>query len=149
MCPPTPTCEYEYCDTSILGIELIDNMYCSETCKKFNTKLMIAQEKTPVVRKKIDTEIQKKPVIDRKTILSTLREKINLRKKSKQSLRPEKISQIDYIEHEKKSKTIQAICERPLYKRIPIRKPIIKSIKGSQSDDDEILHLRVLLLLTF
>jgi hypothetical protein len=136
-----PTCEYEYCDTLTEGLKLIDNMYCSLTCKKFNTKLMLATQKKPVVRFNLEENDQKKPVIDRKMLLLKLRNRINKRKQLKQSCQPEKSPRIDFIEHEKKSIIIKAICEKPFCKSV--RKSFRKSKNGSKSDDDEILHFRV------
>lgn len=142
-----PKCEYEYCDTMTYGLELIDNMYCSLTCKKFNTKLMLATQKKPVVRFNLKKDDQKQPVVDRKMVLKKLKDKINIRKKQKLLFPPEKPPRIDFTEHEKKSITIKAICEKPFCKSF--RKSFRKSKKSSQSDDDEVIHYRVLLLLTF
>lgn len=141
-----PTCEYEYCDTLISGLELIDNLYCSSTCKKFDTKLKLAQEKKPIVKLKIDDPRLKLPSINREVLLTKLKNRINKRKQPSKPSIPEKIPRIDYYAHQKNSIIIQALCDNPIDKSFS--KKIIKSQKGSLSDDEETLHLKVLLFLT-
>lgn len=71
---------------------MIDNLYCSFECKKFDAKLKKASEK-PVVIEQPQGEIQKKPVIDRKMLLAKLKSRINKRKQSLPSFQKENEAQ--------------------------------------------------------
>jgi len=68
---------------------LIDNLYCSFECKKFNTKLLIANKSSGVIEQPPDEIPKDKPVIDRKMLLAKLKSRINKRKQSLPSFQKE------------------------------------------------------------
>jgi len=69
-------------------------MYCSLVCKKLNGKLMAATAKPVVVQQpQEDTDLHKKPVIDRKMLLAKLKSRINKRKQSLPSFHTEQVAQ--------------------------------------------------------
>jgi len=89
---PFVNCQYEYCGTLINEPEMIDNLYCSLVCKKLDTKLRLATEKTVTIPQPPE-EPQKKPVIDRKLLLAKLKSRINKRKQSLPSFQKENEAQ--------------------------------------------------------
>ncbi|XP_025194287.1 uncharacterized protein LOC112593910 isoform X2 [Melanaphis sacchari] len=100
---PFNQCEYEYCDTIAYKPEMIDYKYCSLVCKSLNTKLMIATQKPKPIaaaQPQENTDLSKKPVIDRKMLLAKLRSRINKRKQSLPSFQKENVSghDLDQVE---------------------------------------------------
>ncbi|VVC36175.1 Hypothetical protein CINCED_3A008865 [Cinara cedri] len=88
------SCHYTYCDTLVHEPELIDNLYCSETCKRLNSKLNVDHEE-PIIDVQEITNSSKKPKIDRKKLLAKLENRINKRKQMLTSTRPEKMARND------------------------------------------------------
>ncbi|XP_060856488.1 uncharacterized protein LOC132934225 [Metopolophium dirhodum] len=85
-------CQYEFCRLIVDESELIDNLYCSLECKKFDTKLKIANRSSGDIEEALE-EIPIKPVIDRKMLLAKLKSRINKRKQSLPSFQKENEAQ--------------------------------------------------------
>lgn len=86
-------------------------MFCSSGCKSLDTKLKLATKKPDSKQPQgitcgtstslNDTNILKKPVIDRKMLLAKLRSRINKRKQSLPSLQKENVLECDLDKVEK------------------------------------------------
>jgi len=107
---PLIHCQYEYCGAPINEPEMIDNLYCSLVCKKLDTKLRIATEKTVTIAQPPE-EPQKKPVIDRKMLLAKLKSRINKRKQSLPSFQQENEGQ--QADLKKNDKLDNETCQMP------------------------------------
>lgn len=109
---------------------MIDKMYCSLVCKKLDTKLRLATEKTVVIAQPQE-ESQKKPVIDRKLLLAKLKSRINKRKQSLSTLGKENEAQpIDL------GKVVQPdndACQMPPPIPITVKRSFQKSEKKRKS----------------
>lgn len=110
-------CQYEYCGTPINEPEMIDNSYCSLVCKKLDTKLRLATEKTVTIAQPPE-EPQKKPVIDRKMLLAKLKSRINKRKQTLPSFQKENEDQLTDLKNN--DKLDNETCLMPPPKTIPI-----------------------------
>ncbi|XP_022170347.1 uncharacterized protein LOC111033751 [Myzus persicae] len=123
-------CQYEYCRALVSESEMIDKMYCSLVCKKLDTKLRLATEKTVVIAQPQE-ESQKKPVIDRKLLLAKLKSRINKRKQSLSTLGKENEAQpIDL------GKVVQPdndACQMPPPIPITVKRSFQKSEKKRKS----------------
>ncbi|CAI6359714.1 unnamed protein product [Macrosiphum euphorbiae] len=92
-------CRYEFCQLIIDESKLIDNMYCSLECKKFDTKLQIANKSSCDIEQAREETPINKPVIDRKMLLAKLKSRINKRKQSLPSFQKqyEAAQQVDLV----------------------------------------------------
>jgi len=68
-------------------------MYCSLECKKFDTKLQIANKSSCNIEQAREETPINKPVIDRKMLLAKLKSRINKRKQSLPSFQKENEAQ--------------------------------------------------------
>lgn len=106
---------------------MIDNLYCSMECKKFDNKLMIANKKSDVISEPKQEELQIKPVIDRKMLLAKLKSRINKRKQSLPSLQKENEAQ--HVDLNKVEKPDNETCKMPP----PIPVTVKRSFQKSQN----------------
>ena len=74
-------------------------MYCSLECKKFDTKLQIANKSSCDIEQAREETPINKPVIDRKMLLAKLKSRINKRKQSLPSFQKqyEAAQQVDLV----------------------------------------------------
>ncbi|XP_050533446.1 uncharacterized protein LOC126901179 isoform X2 [Daktulosphaira vitifoliae] len=68
------SCHYEYCDTLVHKLELIDNLYCSFACKKLDFNKNI--EESATVQEAPFSSLPLKPKIDRQQILTKIGNRI-------------------------------------------------------------------------
>lgn len=87
------SCHYAYCDTLVYEPELVDELYCSRTCKRLNSNIIVKDEK-PVVEE-LKNPPAKPPIIDRKKLLAKLENRINKRKQMLTTACPEKIARTE------------------------------------------------------
>lgn len=67
------SCHYEYCHILVHKLELIDNLYCSSTCKKLDLNKEVVHDESPSIQ---ETTFSSSPKIDRKQILTKIGNKI-------------------------------------------------------------------------
>ncbi|XP_022164017.1 uncharacterized protein LOC111029358 isoform X2 [Myzus persicae] len=73
------SCKYEYCDTLVYEPELIDDLYCSFTCKNLDLKQTeTATEEEHFVDE--SSNVSKNTTVDRKHLLTKLENRIHKRK---------------------------------------------------------------------
>jgi len=103
---------------------MIDKFYCSVVCKRLDTKLRLATEKTVPIPQPPE-EPQKKPVIDRKMLLAKLKSRINKRKQSLPSFQKENEAQ--HADLKKVDKLDNDTCQMPPPIPITVKRSFQKS----------------------
>lgn len=115
--PKFIACKNKYCTSltrDIIRPELIDNLYCSLACKMLDSKQVENVNKSGV---QLNEDSPKECVIDRKTLLEKLKNRINIKRQSLPSCHPKKF--IPNVQ-----------CDDPKKIEVPCTKPstIIQSI---------------------
>lgn len=135
------SCHYQYCHTLVYEPELIDDLYCSLTCKNLHAQHIVIEDETTVdIEENIN--VTQHPVVQ-KHLLSNIENITHKRKRLLTSPCPKKIARRNDNWNELEQ-----------YKNTYIKIPIVESDSSEQltelinisetEDDDDFIDLRVL-----